>query len=57
MQLSEELARTFTAMSRLLREREGELSRSDVGVLVRLAGQECTRPRAWPGPRGWTPRR
>ncbi|WP_281966076.1 MarR family winged helix-turn-helix transcriptional regulator [Serinicoccus marinus] len=45
MQLSEELARTFTAMGRLLREREGELSRSDVGVLVRLAGQECTRSR------------
>lgn len=45
MQLSEELGRTFAAMGRLLHERQGDLSRSDFGVLVRLAGKECTRSR------------
>lgn len=45
MQLSEELARTFAAMGRFLREREGDLSRTDFAVLIRLAGQQCTRSR------------
>ncbi|WP_298750047.1 MarR family winged helix-turn-helix transcriptional regulator [uncultured Serinicoccus sp.] len=45
MQLSEELARTFAAMGRFLREREGDLAPTDVAVLVRLAGQQCTRSR------------
>ncbi|WP_151526699.1 MarR family winged helix-turn-helix transcriptional regulator [Serinicoccus kebangsaanensis] len=45
MQLSEELARTFTAMGRLLRDREGLLSPSELEVLARLAGRECTRSR------------
>lgn len=45
MQLSEELARTFAAMGRFLHEREAGLSRSDFGVLLRLAGTGCTRSR------------
>ncbi|WP_299520362.1 MarR family winged helix-turn-helix transcriptional regulator [uncultured Serinicoccus sp.] len=45
MQLSEELARTFAAMGRFLREREGDLAPTDVAVLARLAGQQCTRSR------------
>lgn len=45
MQLSDELARTFTAMGRFLRDREGELSRTDVVVLASLADQRCTRSR------------
>lgn len=45
MQLSEELARTFVAMGRFLHEREGELSRTDVLVLARLANRQCTRSR------------
>lgn len=45
MQLSEELARTFQAMGRFLHEREASLSRSDFGVLLRLADTGCTRSR------------
>lgn len=45
MHLSEQLARTFTTMGRFLHEHEGDLSRADFIVLVRLAGRECTRSR------------
>lgn len=45
MQLSEELARAFTSMGRLVSELHGDLPRPDFLVLVRLANNECARSR------------
>lgn len=45
MQLSEQLNRAFIAMGRFINRTEGELSRPDFVVLVRLAARECTRSR------------
>ena len=45
MQLSDQLARAFTAMGRFINRSEGEVSRADFVVLVRLAARECTRSR------------
>ena len=46
MQLSEQLARTFTSMGRLMNALEGELPRSDFQVLVQLGHETGDAPGA-----------
>ncbi|OLT22776.1 hypothetical protein BJF81_12830 [Ornithinimicrobium sp. CNJ-824] len=61
MHVSEQLARAFASMGRLLTEFQGDLSRPDFSVLVHLSHQATagspSAPATWPGRRGWTPRR
>lgn len=45
MQLSDQLTRAFITMGRFINQDEGEISRPDYVVLVRLAARDCTRSR------------
>lgn len=45
MQLSDQLSRAFITMGRFINQDEGEISRPDYVVLVRLAARDCTRSR------------